>query len=117
MHAATIASYLPSKEDQEAVFEGVKLGSPQVTFTPELAMLHRHEERRTVEEDAKKRKFGWSAELKSSAMRRLTSDDDADGESDPDFKQPHIGAVSPVPDVRDEADSVQKHTRIGRMVR
>ncbi len=78
---------LPSKENQEDIILGDHDRGTESAhaLTPDEARQDRLKERQLLAEDSSARTVEWSAEMFCSAIRRLTSDDDADGEMDPDF--------------------------------
>lgn len=57
-------------------------------------------ERRLIDEDGMKRNFVWDGDRTTSALRRLTSEDDAEGEDDPEYR-----AAPEVSDLLDKGTS------------
>ena len=85
MHIASIASFLPTNNDKSSIYGGVAKESDAAQEHKDDHVRSREAERQLHEEDAKARVIVWSADEKASAIRRLTSIDDAKGEADPTF--------------------------------
>jgi hypothetical protein len=82
VHLATIASLLPNRENgDDVILEDHK----KTGLTSATSRRDRQQEHKLLQEDSAQRTVAWSAEQFCSAVRRLNSEDDADGEDDPSF--------------------------------
>jgi hypothetical protein len=83
VHISSIASYLPSCENQSAIFGGLSDLNNVTALVSGNSGPKREEERDIQLKDAQLRVVEWEADEDSSGLRRLTSEDDAEGEIDP----------------------------------
>jgi hypothetical protein len=87
IRVASIACFLPCKENRDAVYAGVTAGTKEIdgAHTPEAARLDRAKEHQIQKNDAEMRRTAWLAEGLSAGLRIHSSGEDADGEADPDY--------------------------------
>lgn len=88
VRVASIACFLPCKENQNAVYAGITASSKEQdnSLTPDDCEMDRAKEVEIQKTDAESRNTVWLAEGPLSGMRIHTSFDDAEGEPDLDFK-------------------------------
>jgi len=94
LNITSIATYLPSKENQEGAFAGtIESQSTLKSLTPMQEAALRRQQNEEQEQDAEARNLVWNPEVDA-----VDLDADAEGEDDPDYVRQKDGSFLRVSD-------------------